>query len=164
MGADAADIGLTIHPHPTLSETIGMAAEAFEGTITDLYVPKKNRHGKRRHDQHPPSTDARGYLENLMRAGQDAMQLSDNALVSAADVERVRSSSDRALSPARRCRTTAGSIWCDANGVRKSQTVIGLPATVCYPLTQCAEFSDHGEIIRFAVSDDCRLFDKNDER
>ena len=41
MGADAADIGLTIHPHPTLSETIGMAAEAFEGTITDLYIPKK---------------------------------------------------------------------------------------------------------------------------
>jgi dihydrolipoamide dehydrogenase len=40
MGADAADIGLTIHPHPTLSETIGMAAEAFEGTITDLYMPK----------------------------------------------------------------------------------------------------------------------------
>jgi dihydrolipoyl dehydrogenase len=41
MGADAADIGLTIHPHPTLSETIGMAAEAFEGTITDLYIPKR---------------------------------------------------------------------------------------------------------------------------
>ena len=41
MGADADDIGLTIHPHPTLSETIGMAAEAFEGTITDLYMPKK---------------------------------------------------------------------------------------------------------------------------
>jgi dihydrolipoamide dehydrogenase len=41
MGADAADIGLTIHPHPTLSETIGMAAETFEGTITDLYIPKK---------------------------------------------------------------------------------------------------------------------------
>jgi dihydrolipoamide dehydrogenase len=41
MGSDAADIGLTIHPHPTLSETVGMAAEAFEGTITDLYVPKK---------------------------------------------------------------------------------------------------------------------------
>ena len=40
MGADADDIGLTIHPHPTLSETIGMAAEAFEGTITDLYMPK----------------------------------------------------------------------------------------------------------------------------
>ena len=35
------DIGLTIHPHPTLSETIGMAAEAFEGTITDLYMPKR---------------------------------------------------------------------------------------------------------------------------
>jgi dihydrolipoamide dehydrogenase len=41
MGADAADIGLTIHPHPTLSETIAMAAEAFEGTITDLYLPKR---------------------------------------------------------------------------------------------------------------------------
>ncbi|MFL6617083.1 MAG: dihydrolipoyl dehydrogenase, partial [Povalibacter sp.] len=41
MGADAADIGLTIHPHPTLSETIGMSAEAFEGTLTDLYIPKK---------------------------------------------------------------------------------------------------------------------------
>jgi dihydrolipoamide dehydrogenase len=41
MGADAADVGLTIHPHPTLSETVGMAAEAFEGTITDLYMPKK---------------------------------------------------------------------------------------------------------------------------
>ena len=44
MGADASDIGLTIHPHPTLSETIGMAAEAFEGTITDLYMPKKKAH------------------------------------------------------------------------------------------------------------------------
>jgi dihydrolipoamide dehydrogenase len=41
MGADAADVGLTIHPHPTLSETLGFAAEAAEGTITDLYVPKK---------------------------------------------------------------------------------------------------------------------------
>ena len=41
MGSDAADIGLTIHPHPTLSETIMFAAEAFEGTLTDLYVPKK---------------------------------------------------------------------------------------------------------------------------
>jgi dihydrolipoamide dehydrogenase len=41
MGADAADIGLTIHPHPTLSETVAMAAEAFEGTLTDLYVPKR---------------------------------------------------------------------------------------------------------------------------
>jgi dihydrolipoamide dehydrogenase len=43
MGADAADIGLTIHPHPTLSETVAMAAEAFEGTITDLYIPKKKQ-------------------------------------------------------------------------------------------------------------------------
>lgn len=41
MGSNAADIGLTVHPHPTLSETVGMAAEAFEGTITDLYMPKK---------------------------------------------------------------------------------------------------------------------------
>jgi dihydrolipoamide dehydrogenase len=41
MGADAADIGLTIHAHPTLSETVAMAAEAFEGTLTDLYIPKR---------------------------------------------------------------------------------------------------------------------------
>lgn len=41
MGAEAADIGLTIHPHPTLSESVGMAAEAYEGTITDLYMPKR---------------------------------------------------------------------------------------------------------------------------
>lgn len=41
MGADAEDIGLTIHPHPTLSETVAMAAEAYSGTITDLYMPKK---------------------------------------------------------------------------------------------------------------------------
>ena len=41
MGCDAADIGLTIHPHPTLSETVAFAAEAFEGTLTDLYIPKK---------------------------------------------------------------------------------------------------------------------------
>ncbi len=42
MGADAQDIALTIHPHPTLSETVAFAAEAFEGTITDLYMPRKN--------------------------------------------------------------------------------------------------------------------------
>ncbi|MFZ9667785.1 MAG: dihydrolipoyl dehydrogenase [Steroidobacteraceae bacterium] len=41
MGADASDVGLTIHPHPTLSESIAFAAEAFEGTLTDLYVPKR---------------------------------------------------------------------------------------------------------------------------
>ncbi len=41
MGCEAADIGLTIHPHPTLSESVGMAAEVYEGTITDLYIPKK---------------------------------------------------------------------------------------------------------------------------
>ncbi len=42
LGADAADVGLTIHPHPTLSETVGLSAEALEGTLTDLYMPKKN--------------------------------------------------------------------------------------------------------------------------
>ena len=41
MGANAEDIGLTIHPHPTLNETVMLAAEVFEGTITDLYLPKK---------------------------------------------------------------------------------------------------------------------------
>ncbi len=41
MGCNAEDIGKTIHPHPTLSETVGMAAEAFAGTITDLYIAKK---------------------------------------------------------------------------------------------------------------------------
>jgi len=40
-GCDAADIGLTVHPHPTLSETVAGAADAFEGTLTDLYIPKK---------------------------------------------------------------------------------------------------------------------------
>ncbi|MEN9471682.1 MAG: dihydrolipoyl dehydrogenase [Pseudomonadota bacterium] len=41
MGCEAEDIALTIHPHPTLSETIMLASEIFEGTITDLYMPKK---------------------------------------------------------------------------------------------------------------------------
>jgi dihydrolipoamide dehydrogenase len=41
MGADAVDLGHTIHPHPTLSETVNFAAEMFEGTITDLMPPKK---------------------------------------------------------------------------------------------------------------------------
>lgn len=41
MGCDAEDIALTIHPHPTLSETFAMATEVFEGTITDLYMPKR---------------------------------------------------------------------------------------------------------------------------
>jgi dihydrolipoamide dehydrogenase len=41
MGADAADIALTIHAHPTLSESVAMAAEIAEGTITDLYLPKR---------------------------------------------------------------------------------------------------------------------------
>jgi len=41
MGCDAEDIRLTIHPHPTLSETIAFSAEAFEDTITDLYMPKR---------------------------------------------------------------------------------------------------------------------------
>jgi dihydrolipoamide dehydrogenase len=41
MGADAEDIGLTVHPHPTLSEVIAFSAEAFEGTLTDLYLPER---------------------------------------------------------------------------------------------------------------------------
>ncbi len=41
MGADATDIGLTVHPHPTLSETVCFAAEIAEGSITDLYMPKR---------------------------------------------------------------------------------------------------------------------------
>ena len=41
MGSDAEDIALTIHPHPTLSETIGFASEMAEGTITDLMPPRK---------------------------------------------------------------------------------------------------------------------------
>ncbi len=41
MGCDVEDIALTIHPHPTLSESVMMASEIFEGTITDLYMPKK---------------------------------------------------------------------------------------------------------------------------
>lgn len=41
MGCDVEDVALTIHPHPTLSESIPLAAEIFEGTVTDLYMPKK---------------------------------------------------------------------------------------------------------------------------
>lgn len=41
MGCDVEDVALTIHPHPTLSETVALAAEVYEGTITDLYLPKK---------------------------------------------------------------------------------------------------------------------------
>lgn len=43
MDCEAGDIALTIHPHPTLSESIAMAAEIFDGTITDLYLPKKKK-------------------------------------------------------------------------------------------------------------------------
>jgi dihydrolipoamide dehydrogenase len=41
MGSDAEDIALTIHPHPTLSETVGLAAELAAGTITDLMPPRR---------------------------------------------------------------------------------------------------------------------------
>ena len=41
MGCEVEDIGHTIHPHPTLSESVGMSAEVYDGTITDLYIPKK---------------------------------------------------------------------------------------------------------------------------
>ena len=43
MGSDAVDLGHTIHPHPTLSETVNFAAEMFEGTITDLMPPRKKK-------------------------------------------------------------------------------------------------------------------------
>ena len=43
LGADAEDIALTVHPHPTLGETIGLAAEVATGTITDLYLPRRSR-------------------------------------------------------------------------------------------------------------------------
>jgi len=43
MGAVARDVADSIHPHPTLSETVAFAAEAFEGTLTDLYIPKKKK-------------------------------------------------------------------------------------------------------------------------
>ena len=41
MGSDAEDIGLTVHPHPTLGETFAAAAEVYLGTMTDLYTPPK---------------------------------------------------------------------------------------------------------------------------
>ena len=47
LGCDAADIGLTVHPHPTLSETLAFSAEAAEGTITDLYIPRRGDAGRR---------------------------------------------------------------------------------------------------------------------
>ena len=43
MGCDAEDLALTIHPHPTFSESVMLAAEVFEGTVTDLYAPKKKK-------------------------------------------------------------------------------------------------------------------------
>lgn len=43
MGCDVEDVALTIHPHPTLSESVMLASEVFEGTVTDLYVPKKKK-------------------------------------------------------------------------------------------------------------------------
>ncbi len=43
MNADAADLALTVHAHPTLSETVAFAAEAYEGTITDLYLPRRGK-------------------------------------------------------------------------------------------------------------------------
>ena len=41
MGADAEDVALTVHPHPSLSESVGIAAEVGAGTVTDLYLPKR---------------------------------------------------------------------------------------------------------------------------
>lgn len=48
MSCDVEDIALTIHPHPTLSETVALAAEVFEGTITDLYLPKRKKPEEKR--------------------------------------------------------------------------------------------------------------------
>ncbi len=48
LGANATDVGLTIHPHPTLSETVTFAAEVAEGTVTDIYAPKRKRKAKKR--------------------------------------------------------------------------------------------------------------------
>ena len=45
MGADIEDLALTVHPHPTLSETLNFAAEVAEGTVTDIYIPKKKKKG-----------------------------------------------------------------------------------------------------------------------
>jgi dihydrolipoamide dehydrogenase len=45
MGCDVHDISATIHPHPTLSETVAFAAEMFDGSITDLIAPKRKRAG-----------------------------------------------------------------------------------------------------------------------
>jgi dihydrolipoamide dehydrogenase len=46
LGANATDVGLTIHPHPTLSETVTFAAEVAEGVVTDIYAPKRKRKKK----------------------------------------------------------------------------------------------------------------------
>ena len=43
MGSDVEDIALTVHPHPTLGETVGAAAEVLEGTMTDLFIPQKRK-------------------------------------------------------------------------------------------------------------------------
>ena len=43
MGSDIEDIALTVHPHPTLGETVGAAAEVLEGTMTDLFIPSKKK-------------------------------------------------------------------------------------------------------------------------
>ena len=42
MDAEVGDLALTVHPHPTFSETVALAAEVLEGTVTDLYLPKKS--------------------------------------------------------------------------------------------------------------------------
>jgi len=47
MGANATDVGLTVHPHPTLSETVTFAAEVAEGVVTDIYAPKREKKQKK---------------------------------------------------------------------------------------------------------------------
>ncbi|HLU03178.1 MAG TPA: dihydrolipoyl dehydrogenase, partial [Advenella sp.] len=43
LGAEPGDVALTVHPHPTLSETLALACEAYEGTLTELYIPANRR-------------------------------------------------------------------------------------------------------------------------
>ena len=89
---------LTIHPHPTLSETVGFAAEAFEGTITDLYMPKKK---KEEGDTHARISHRRGRSDTNREAhriteGLPAMELGGFAIEAA--LERPGSAGTRSTS------------------------------------------------------------------
>src|SRR3546814_5915624 len=66
MGSEAADIAPTVHPHPTLGESVGMAPEAYEGTLPDLYI-QKNKRGCRRQGWFCRSTEHTYDLQSLIR-------------------------------------------------------------------------------------------------